>query len=190
MVDKFQRWLQGLSAGATREHNHPRLHPAMDRCHHAIIQAFSPSTRVSQPAGGIVLWVALPEAVDANRLYDHALRAGVSIAPGTMFTARRRYTHHIRRTGGWWDDAVEEAFQRVGHVSLATRRGADGQGLTPRCECSGDGSGSGGNAPLRRRRIRPPAGTGSRGRHCDGTPKVRRWHGGASTVLHPGHTTR
>ena len=123
MVDKFERWLQGLAVGATREHDHPRLHQAMERCHHAIIQAFPPGTRVSRPAGGIVLWVELPEAVDANRLYEDALRAGVSIAPGTMFTARRRYTHHIRLTGGWWDDAVEEAFQRVGRLARHQARG-------------------------------------------------------------------
>lgn len=95
----------------------PRLGSAMERCHQAILNAFPAGTRVSRPAGGIVLWVEMPEAVEAHRLYEDALRAGVSIAPGTMFTARKRFTHHIRLTGGWWDATIEDAIQRVGRLA-------------------------------------------------------------------------
>jgi DNA-binding transcriptional MocR family regulator len=63
---------------------------------HAIIREFPPQVCVSQPAGGYFLWLDLGDNVDAARVYQRALAKGVSVAPGTMFSADERFRHCLR----------------------------------------------------------------------------------------------
>ncbi|MDF1896851.1 PLP-dependent aminotransferase family protein [Rahnella contaminans] len=64
--------------------------------HHAIIKEFPAQVSVSQPQGGYFLWLDLGDNVDAARVYQHALAKGVSVAPGTMFSADERFRHCLR----------------------------------------------------------------------------------------------
>ncbi|RJT43232.1 PLP-dependent aminotransferase family protein [Rahnella woolbedingensis] len=63
---------------------------------HAIIREFPPQVSVSQPAGGYFQWLDLGDNVDAARVYQRALAKGVSVAPGTMFSADERFRHCLR----------------------------------------------------------------------------------------------
>jgi DNA-binding transcriptional MocR family regulator len=74
----------------------------------AAIEAYFPSgTRVTQPQGGYFLWVVLPESVDALALHQLALRQGISIAPGPMFSAKRGFRNCIRLNYGQvWDEGA------------------------------------------------------------------------------------
>ena len=90
----------------------------------AILDAFPDGTSVTTPAGGFVVWVQMPDAVDAERLFDNASRAGISIAPGTIFSPSGRYRHHIRLSvGHTWDARMQEAVRKLGTLArqLATR---------------------------------------------------------------------
>lgn len=90
----------------------------------AILDAFPDGTSVTTPAGGFVVWVQLPDAVEADRLYDNALRAGISIAPGTIFSPCARYRHHIRMSvGATWDARMSHGVKQVGTLArqLAVR---------------------------------------------------------------------
>ena len=51
---------------------------------------FLGGTRATRPAGGHILWVELPEAVDSRELEAQALAKKVSISPGTLFSVRGR----------------------------------------------------------------------------------------------------
>jgi DNA-binding transcriptional MocR family regulator len=95
----------------------PRLRDHLQRCAAQIRSTFPDATRVSQPAGGLVLWVEMPDAVDADRLYGDGIRAKVCVAPGTLFSARKRYRHHLRLTGAWWDDEVAAGIARLGGLA-------------------------------------------------------------------------
>ncbi|PKE29036.1 GntR family transcriptional regulator [Rahnella sp. AA] len=64
--------------------------------HHAIIKEFPTQVSVSQPQGGYFLWLDLGDNVDAARVYQRALAKGVSVAPGTMFSADERFRHCLR----------------------------------------------------------------------------------------------
>lgn len=64
--------------------------------HHAIIKEFPAQVSVSQPQGGYFLWLDLGDNVDAARVYQRALAKGVSVAPGTMFSADERFGHCLR----------------------------------------------------------------------------------------------
>jgi DNA-binding transcriptional MocR family regulator len=61
-----------------------------------VAEHFPPATRVTRPAGGFVAWLELPRQQDSVELYRAALDAGVSVAPGPLFSARERYRNFIR----------------------------------------------------------------------------------------------
>jgi DNA-binding transcriptional MocR family regulator len=76
-----------------------------------------PGTRVSQPEGGYFLWVQLPESVDTLALHRSALACGISIAPGALFSADRRFRHAIRLNAGHPDDPrIAGAIAQLGRL--------------------------------------------------------------------------
>jgi DNA-binding transcriptional MocR family regulator len=83
----------------------------------AILRYFPEGTKVSRPAGGYVLWVELPERVDCVRLYRAALANGISIVPGSVFSASSRFTHHIRMScGNPWSPSIDQALIALGKL--------------------------------------------------------------------------
>jgi DNA-binding transcriptional MocR family regulator len=97
----------------------------------AVSEHFPAGTRVTSPAGGFVLWVELPKGADSLALYESAMREGISIAPGPMFSASDRYRNCIRLNCGCaWTPAIERALARIGQLAQqqlgrsATRRRA------------------------------------------------------------------
>lgn len=84
----------------------------------AVTRFFPDGTRISRPQGGFLLWVELPERVDALDLHARALDAGISIAPGPIFSAKRRYGNHIRlNCGRRYDENAERALIRLGQLA-------------------------------------------------------------------------
>lgn len=76
-----------------------------------ILTCFPEGTRISKPQGGFVLWVELGEKVDAFDLARRALKQGISIAPGPLFSASGRYRNCFRVScGATWDARVERAL--------------------------------------------------------------------------------
>jgi len=92
----------------------------VEQMRHALAEHFPPGTRISRPAGGFVLWVELPEGLDGERLFEAALGRGVSITPGTLFSATRRFRGYIRISAGLpWSERVEQAVATVGELAHA-----------------------------------------------------------------------
>ncbi|NDY93467.1 aminotransferase-like domain-containing protein [Ideonella livida] len=77
-----------------------------------IARHFPPGTRCTQPEGGYFLWLELPPAVDALALHRLALAQGISTAPGVLFSADARFTHHLRLNVGHPGDARLDAALR------------------------------------------------------------------------------
>ena len=83
----------------------------------AIEKYFPSGTRVTQPKGGYFLWVELPTQVDSLQLFKLALAQGISIAPGPIFSASRRFRHCIRLNyGNSWTPYIEEAMKILGRL--------------------------------------------------------------------------
>jgi DNA-binding transcriptional MocR family regulator len=61
---------------------------------------FPKGTRITHPEGGYLLWVELPKPFDAMELHRRALERRISVLPGPIFSARRRYTNCIRLNFG------------------------------------------------------------------------------------------
>lgn len=84
----------------------------------AVGEAFPEGTRVSRPAGGYVVWVEMPDAVDSFRLHTEALREGISLTPGPIFSASGKYSNCLRLNCAiTWNDAVEQAVHRIGELA-------------------------------------------------------------------------
>ncbi|MCC2670611.1 MAG: helix-turn-helix transcriptional regulator with aminotransferase domain, GntR family, partial [Armatimonadetes bacterium] len=76
----------------------------------AVGRAFPAGSRVTRPEGGFVAWVELPPNVDSLELYRQALAAGITFAPGPIFTAGSGYRNFIRLNAATWSPEVEAAI--------------------------------------------------------------------------------
>ncbi|MGA8368419.1 MAG: PLP-dependent aminotransferase family protein [Candidatus Acidiferrales bacterium] len=89
----------------------------MESVRQAIAKYFPAGTRISRPAGGYMLWVELPERVDALKLHHAALGERICIVPGTVFSATGRYKNYIRiNCGHAWTDAHDRALLTLGRL--------------------------------------------------------------------------
>lgn len=83
----------------------------------AVAAFFPPETRVSQPQGGYVLWLELPENVDAFHLYHRARQHHINIAPGQIFSIDGRFSHHIRLGFGTpYGPDIEGSLRTLGRL--------------------------------------------------------------------------
>lgn len=83
----------------------------------AVHSYFPPGTRLCRPTGGFALWMELDARVDTHELYRRALKRGISIAPGRMFTLQEQYRHCLRVSYGLpWGERVENALRTLGKL--------------------------------------------------------------------------
>ena len=89
----------------------------------AVARHFPPGTRVAQPEGGYFLWVELPPQIDALQLHRQALQQGISLAPGQIFSADRRFANCVRINYGHpAQSRFEAALATVGALASAMAR--------------------------------------------------------------------
>ena len=78
---------------------------------------FPASTRVTRPGGGYFLWFEFPEPVDSLKLFQLALAQGISLAPGPIFSATRRFRNCARLNYGHpWGAQSERAMEVLGRI--------------------------------------------------------------------------
>ena len=89
-----------------------------ERYRDAIAEAFPPGTRISRPQGGFVLWVELAPSSDGVDIQQRAIERGIAVAPGSIFSARRRFGNCLRiSTGHPWSPRIERAIATLGALS-------------------------------------------------------------------------
>ena len=78
---------------------------------------FPPGYRVAVPNGGYFLWIECAKTVDSLEAHRLALTAGISIAPGPIFSARGQYRHFMRINAGHpWTHDFDGAVRRLGEI--------------------------------------------------------------------------
>jgi DNA-binding transcriptional MocR family regulator len=83
----------------------------------AIIKYFPAETKISRPQGGFVLWIELPSTINSFELNEKAVKQGVSIAPGLIFSTQNKYSNFIRISCGLpWSEKIEQAIKKVGDL--------------------------------------------------------------------------
>ncbi len=86
-----------------------------------VAEFFPEGTRVTRPTGGFVLWVECPNYVNALKLYELSLEAGISIAPGPVFSIKGKYQNCLRLNAGFWSAQIEDAVSRVGRLAASMK---------------------------------------------------------------------
>ena len=93
----------------------PVLQRNAERMSSLVAEHFPKETRTSRPVGGAVLWLELPKKVNAEQLFDDAIEAGISIAPGNIFSPCSCYSNFIRLSHGHpWGPETEGAIKWLG----------------------------------------------------------------------------
>jgi DNA-binding transcriptional MocR family regulator len=103
---RYDRHLRGLRRALQEQTQSMQLH---------VSRTFPEGTRVGRPEGGGVLWVELPRGVDSVELMYRAREAGISIAPGTIFSTQDRFSGHVRlNSGNPWNEDLACGIERLG----------------------------------------------------------------------------
>lgn len=85
---------------------------------------FPAETRVTRPEGGYFLWFEFPAWVDSLSLFRQAMGAGVSLAPGPIFSASGDFRHCARLNyGHLWTERSERAMKTLGQLMTADSGG-------------------------------------------------------------------
>jgi DNA-binding transcriptional MocR family regulator len=93
----------------------PILKQNAERMSALVAEHFPAATRTSRPVGASVLWLEMPAGVDAIQLFDEAMAAGISIAPGQIFSPSNRYRNCLRLSYGHpWTEKTENAIRWLG----------------------------------------------------------------------------
>jgi len=82
----------------------------------AVMRYFPAETRMTRPSGGFVLWVQLPESLDSLELYKAALKGGITITPGTIFSPTNQFYNFIRLNAANWTYTIERAMDHLGKM--------------------------------------------------------------------------
>jgi DNA-binding transcriptional MocR family regulator len=84
----------------------------------AVCDYFPEGTKASRPQGGFVLWIELARKADTIQLYEKAMKQGISIAPGRMFTLQQQFNNCMRISYGLrWNEQLDEALRVLGKLS-------------------------------------------------------------------------
>lgn len=98
-----------------------RCAEGVERVADAVARHFPPGTRMTEPAGGFLLWVALPPGHDALALWERAREARVSIMPGPLFSGTGRYRAALRLNCSLeFTPRVATALATLGRLARAT----------------------------------------------------------------------
>lgn len=87
------------------------------RCQVLIQEHFPVGTQTSTPNGGFLLWITLPDTVDAMALHAQALANGIGLLPGLAFGLTAQFSHHFRLNYALsWDNQTDAALKKLGQL--------------------------------------------------------------------------
>jgi DNA-binding transcriptional MocR family regulator len=94
------------------------LHTQSLRYVEAISRYFPEGTRLTRPQGGFALWVELDRHADTYALHKKAVKQGIGIAPGQIFSSQGRFKNCFRISFGMpWSTRVEQAIKTLGELA-------------------------------------------------------------------------
>jgi DNA-binding transcriptional MocR family regulator len=104
----------------------PRLAAQRAAMARAVARWFPAGTRLSLPAGGLVLWVEMPQGVSSDVVFTRALEAGIRVSPGSIYSNSARFASFLRISCPRpFDAALDDAMRTLGDI-VATANGGSG----------------------------------------------------------------
>jgi DNA-binding transcriptional MocR family regulator len=93
------------------------LHTQSLRYVQAIINYFPSDTKVSRPHGGFILWIELNKKINSFKLRTEAIKHGIAIVPGKIFSSSCNYSNCIRISFGKpWGEDVDYGLMTLGKL--------------------------------------------------------------------------
>ncbi|HEY9132582.1 MAG TPA: aminotransferase class I/II-fold pyridoxal phosphate-dependent enzyme, partial [Dyella sp.] len=90
------------------------------RMHDAIARYWPAGTRVTEPSGGLSLWLQLPDGGDGQALCEAALAARIGTSPGVLFSSRGDYADCLRLSCGLpWGESLDRALRQLGRLAVS-----------------------------------------------------------------------
>lgn len=86
----------------------------------AIEQYFPPEVKYTRPAGGMFLWVTLPENINAMELFDRAIQENVAFVPGNPFYIGKEHVNTCRLNFSCSNE--NEIFKGIEKLSVAIEK--------------------------------------------------------------------
>ncbi len=103
----------------------PLYRSRMEALTGAVQRSFPAGTRINIPEGGLVLWVKMPEEINALDLYTRARGRGIHILPGALFTLTGLFRSSLRfsfaRADAGCIEAVEELGREIRYMCFQKR---------------------------------------------------------------------
>ncbi|MBC7778807.1 MAG: PLP-dependent aminotransferase family protein [Proteobacteria bacterium] len=98
----------------------------VDQARSLIAASFPKGTRVTDPPGGYILWVELPPTVDGLEVYEACIAERICVAPGSLFSTSKRYSHCLRLSVGLrWTNLERQALCRIGEIATTMAERAE-----------------------------------------------------------------
>ncbi len=94
------------------------LHTQSLRYTEAISRYFPEDTRMTRPQGGFALWLELGRGTDTYLLHKKALKHGIGIAPGQIFSSQGKFGNCFRLSFGLpWSTRVDHGLKTLGELA-------------------------------------------------------------------------
>ena len=110
-----------LKSGRYESHLRKMRQRLQGNCQHymqTIAEFFPEGTKTSRPQGGLALWVAFNKRINTTDLFDTAIKQGISIAPGRMFTLQNQFENCMRLSIGLpWSEDVQNKLKQLGRLA-------------------------------------------------------------------------
>jgi 2-aminoadipate transaminase len=88
----------------------------------ALEQNFPPELSWTKPAGGLFLWVSLPDEANTQEIFESALRENVAFVPGTSFYASDLPDDRRHMRLNFSSTAPEQTREGIRRLSIAVER--------------------------------------------------------------------
>ena len=103
-------------------HLRKALHTQSLRYLQAISEYFPEDTCVTRPQGAFTLWIEMNKKINAYKLHKRALKHGIGIAPGQIFSSQGRFENCFRISYGEpWSDQIGHGLQTLGKLMKEMR---------------------------------------------------------------------
>ena len=86
---------------------------ALESTRAEVLRIFPAGTRVSQPEGGFVLWIQLPDECDGLEIQQRAAAAGIHILAGEWFSPSKQFRNFIRISCGHPFEVIKPALRTL-----------------------------------------------------------------------------
>jgi len=83
-----------------------------------VAELFPKGTRMTDPRGGYTLWVELPGNVSGLDIYERAIKEGIAIVPGGLFSQNHYFENFIRLDAGCYTDDIRISVKRLGEITM------------------------------------------------------------------------